>query len=338
MMITIKDIARICKVSTTTVSRVINNKTGNVSEETKERIIKVMEELNYQPNFLARSMVTRKTDTIAIIVPDICNPFFADLARGVEDTCIANGYHLFLCNTDMDSQKEEEYIRLLRERFVDGMVVSTQNDEEYNEIFTKMIKDQYPFVFVERYSDKLSEVPGVFANNVQGAYEITKYLITLGHKDIAFLSGPLVTSNARFRLEGYKKGMVESDLPINNALIRHGDYKTTSGYEQTKYLLEEGPRFSALFASNDLMAFGAYQAVKEFGLKIPQDVSIVGFDNINMPGVLEPKITSMEIPAYKMGVKAAQILLGLIKGKKPKKDKVFYSLKLIDKGSATLAN
>ena len=337
-MITIKDIAKICKVSTTTVSRVINNKTENVSEETRERIIKVMKELNYQPNFLARSMVTRKTDTIAIIIPDICNPFFADLARGVEDTCIANGYHLFLCNTDMDSKKEEEYIRLLRERFVDGMVVSTQNNEENNKIFAKMVKDQYPFVFVERYSDKLSEVPGVFANNVQGAYEITKYLISFGHKEIAFLSGPLVTSNARFRLEGYKKAMTESDLPINNDLIRNGDYKTTSGYEQTKYLLEKGLKFSALFASNDLMAFGAYQAVKEFGLKIPQDVSIVGFDNINMPGVLEPRITSMEIPSYKMGVKATEILLDIINGQKPEKDKVYYRLKLIDKGSTAVAN
>ena len=132
--------------------------------------------------------------------------------------------------------------------------------------------------------------------------------------------------------------MAESDLPINNDLIRNGDYKTTSGYEQTKYLLEKGLKFSALFASNDLMAFGAYQAVKEFGLKIPQDVSIVGFDNINMPGVLEPRITSMEIPSYKMGVKATEILLDIINGQKPEKDKVYYRLKLIDKGSTAVAN
>lgn len=332
-MITIKDIARICNVSTTTVSRVINNKNEGVSQKTREKVIEVMNKLNYQPNSLARSMVTKKTNNIAILIPDISNPFFADLARGVEDACSANGYHLFLCNTDMDRVKEEEYIRMLRERYVDGMVISTQNSEDFNEIFTKMLDDKYPFVFVERYSEKLPDIPGTFVDSLQGAYDATKHLIDLGHKKIVFLSGPLVSANARFRLNGYKKALHDHGLNIDKNLIREGDYKTTSGYKQVKYLFEKGFKFSAIFASNDLMAFGAYKAAKEADMKIPKDLSIIGFDNIKLPDVLEPKITSMEIPAYKMGEQAVQILLNLIKGKQLKKNKVFYHLNLVNKGS-----
>ena len=332
-MVTIKEIAEKCGVSITTVSRVLNNKGDSISDQTKERIFRVVEELNYVPNAVARSMVTKRTNNIALIVPDISNPFFADIAKGAEKTCVTNGFHLFLCNTDMDKEVENEYIRVLRKRLVDGMIITTQNNEEYDVIFEEMLDSNYPFVFIERYSDKLKSVPGVFASNIEGAYSITKHLIELGHKDIAFLTGPLVTSNAHYRLEGYRKALTDYKLPINPELIRNGNYKVDGGYKETKALLRKKIPFTALFASNDLMAFGAYQAAKEFGLQIPEQLSIVGFDNINMPGVIEPQITTMDIPAYDMAVKATTILLDLIEGQTPKESKVYYPLQFINKGS-----
>ena len=332
-MITIKTIAEICGVSTTTVSRVINNKAENIGEETKQRVLRVIEELDYQPNALARSMVTKRTNNIALIIPDISNPFFADVAKGVEKTCADRGYHLFLCNTDMHKEVEEEYIKVLRRRLVDGMIISTQNDEEYNAVFEEMLQDNYPFVFIERYVNELPNVPGVFARNKEGAYHITKHLIQLGHTDIAFLTGPLTTTNAQFRLNGYKQALAASGLPIKAELIKSGDYKVDGGYSATKALLGEKREFTALFASNDLMAFGAYKAAKESGLRLPEQLSIVGFDSIEMPGVIEPKITSMEIPAYKMAVQATNMLLDLIDGVAPKESKVYYRLKLVEKGS-----
>ncbi len=332
-MVTIKEIAERCGVSITTVSRVLNNKGDSISEKTKERIFRVVDELNYVPNAVARSMVTKRTNNIALIVPDISNPFFADIAKGAERTCVNRGFHLFLCNSDMDKEVEKEYIRVLRKRLVDGMIITTQNTEEYDVIFEEMLEDNYPFVFIERYSDKLADVPGVFAGNMDGAYNITKHLIELGHKDIAFITGPLVTSNARYRLEGYQRALKDHDLPVNPKLIRNGNYKVAGGYRETKTLLEQNIQFSALFASNDLMAFGAYQAVKEYGLEIPEQLSIVGFDNIDMPGVIEPQVTTMDIPAYEMAVKAVTILLDLIEGRTPKESKVYYPLKLVNKGS-----
>lgn len=331
--VTIKTIAEICGVSTTTVSMVINNKSANISKKTRERILKVIEELNYEPNQVARSMVTKRTNNIALLIPDIGNPFFADIAKGVERTCSENGFHVFLCNTDMKKDVEEEYIRVLRRRYVDGMVISTQNTEEYIPIFEELIKDDYPFVFIERYINKMPNIPGVFAKNEEGAYGITEHLIRLGHTNIGFITGPLVTSNARFRLEGYKKALQAAGLPVNPSLIKNGDYKVEGGYRAARELLAEGTEITALFASNDLMAFGAYKAFREAGWSIPEHISIVGFDNIEMQGVIEPKITSMEIPAYDMAVQATRILLSLIEGKTPEERKVYYSLKLIDKGS-----
>lgn len=338
MAVTIKDIAKMCGVSTTTISRVINGKFEGVGDETRERIILKMKELHYQPNGVARSMVTKKTNTIALLVPDICNPFFPELARGAEDVCTSNGFSLFLCNTDGDLVKEQQYIKSLRERLVDGIIFTTQNNEEYHEIFTKMLGEQYPFVFVERYADQLNEVPGVFIDNVQGAYSAVKHLINLGHKNIAFISGPFVTSNARMRFLGYQQAMLESNLDINYNLVKEGDYKVSGGYAAMQSFLEKYPgQFSAVFASNDLMAFGVYQAAREFGLKIPEDMSIMGFDNIPFPKVLEPKVTTVDIPSYEIGASAARMILDLINRIPLEKNQVTFPLQLVEKGSTCKA-
>lgn len=336
MSTTIKDIARMCNVSTTTVSKVINNKCQNISKDTIDRINRVIKEVNYQPSIVARSLTTKRTNTIALMVPDICNPFFPELARGVEDECNNREYSLFLCNTDGSIKKERQYIDLFVNRSVDGIIFSTQNNEEYCEKFKEFLDNKFPFVFFERYVDSLAQVPGVYVDNIYGGYLATKHLLELGHKKIAFISGPMNTTNAKLRYEGYKKALEERHLKIDKRIIRIGDYKTIGGYNETNYLLKNLRNdFSAIFASNDLMALGSYQAMKENGVKVPEDISLVGFDNISFPTALEPKITTVEIPAYDMGVAVAGMIIDIINNKKIEDSKITYEVKLITKQTTT---
>ncbi len=334
MAVTIKDVARVCNVSIATVSRVINEKTEGISDKTRELIKKTIKELNYQPNGLARSMITKKTKTIGLVIPDVRNPFFSELARGVEDVCNRNGYGFFLCNTDGHFKKEAEYILLLKERLADGILFTTQNDIEYNDAFKRFQQERFPFLFIERYVDSLHEVPGVFVDNFKAAFDITEFIINHGHREIAFISGPLSTKNAQLRKEGYAAALANHGIPLKKGLIAEGNYKDSGGYKAIQTLCKKGTiPFSALFAANDLMAFGAYQALEERGVSIPEDVSIAGFDNTPFPEVFRPKLTTMEIPAYKMGETSAEMLLTLLKGNTLKKTRIVYSLELVDKGS-----
>ena len=332
--ITIKDIARLCNVSIATVSRVINDKSEGVGEKTVIRIRKVIKELDYHPNSVARSMVTKKSHTIGLVIPDVRNPFFSELARGVEDVCNANAHGCFLCNTDGSMEKENEYIRLLRGRVVDGVLFSTQNDREFNEAFLDFQRRKFPFCFIERYVEEVPDVAGVYFDNMRGAELLTDFLVSNGHRKIAFISGPLATHNARLRKEGFLRAMGRNGLAIDESLIVEGNYKYNGGYEAAKTLLAGGePRFSALLASNDLMAFGAYKFFEESGLVVPRDVSIAGFDNISYPPVLRPLITTIEIPAYELGKKATEMLFALMRGEPLIETKVVFDPVLMDKGS-----
>ncbi|MCC8180841.1 MAG: LacI family transcriptional regulator, partial [Planctomycetes bacterium] len=202
--ITIKDIARICGVSITTVSKVINRKFTGIGEPTIERVQQVVEEYGYAPNAVARSMVTRKTHTIGLVVPDIRNPFFAELARGVEDVCNNRSYGCFLCNTDGDNEKEDANIRLLRGRVADGIIFTTQNRIEFNPAFTRLREGKYPFCLIERYLESMPDVPGVYFDNIGGARLAVEHLIASGHSRIAFIAGPNTTVNAQHRRHGYE--------------------------------------------------------------------------------------------------------------------------------------
>jgi len=331
---TIKDIARICGVSITTVSRVINNKKEGVGADTLEHILRVIKELNYQPNVVARSMITKRSHTIGLVIPDIRNPFFSELARGVEDVCNRYEYGCFLCNTDGDFEKENEYIQLLRGRVADGILFTTQNNAEYNEVFRDFIARRFPFCFIERYIDELPEVPGVYFDNRLGAAMITDYLLDHGHRRIAFVSGPLTTHNARQRKEGYIASLANHGIAADESLIVEGNYKYNGGYQAADTLVAAGKAdFTAVFASNDLMALGVLQRLEEMGYKVPEDISIAGFDHITYPPVLKPKITTVEIPAYSFGKTSAELLFTLMRGEKPEREKIVFSPNLIELGS-----
>lgn len=331
--ITIKDIARFCGVSITTVSKVINGKCGGIGANTIEKIQAAVREHNYSPNAVARSMITRKSHTIGLVVPDVRNPFFSDLARGVEDVCNERSYGCFLCNTDGSLEKEDNYVRLLRGRVADGMLFTTQNRIEYNPVFAKLREKNYPFCVIERYLAELPDVPGVYFDNVGGARMATEYLIAHGHRRIAFISGPATTTNAQLRIRGYLDALAAGGIEADAALRVEGDYRYSGGYRAIDRLLAAGGDFTALFASNDLMALGAYQRLGELRLKVPERVSLIGFDNAPFPEVFRPAVTTIEIPAYPMGRRSAEMLFDRIAGKPDAEARFVFQPKLVEKES-----
>ena len=332
--VTIKDIASKCGVSITTVSRVLNNSPKGVSKKTVERVRKVIDELGYRPNTLARSMITKVTHTIGLVIPDVRNPFFSELVRGVEDVCNSNGYSVFLCNTDGRIDKENQYIDVLRDRVVDGLIFTTQNDIEFNPAFLDFEKRQIPFCFIERYVDELPHTPGVFFDNEGGSDQLTQFVIDKGHRRIAYISGPVVTRNAVMRKNGFLKAMQRNGLDIDESLIVEGNYRFDGGYAAVEHLLGGAePRFTAVIAGNDLMALGAYEGLTERGYRVPDQISVAGFDNIVFPAVLRPLITTVEIPGYELGRCGIEMLITLMKGERPPEPRRIFEPALRDKGS-----
>ncbi|MGB9779554.1 LacI family DNA-binding transcriptional regulator [Caldanaerobacter sp.] len=334
MAVTIKDIARLANVSVTTVSRVINNKPEGVSEETRQKILKLVRELGYQPNAIARGLVTKKTKTIGLIIPDISNPFFPDIARGVEDSAHIYGYNVFLCNTDDNLEKESEYIKALKEKYVDGIIFTSSSIPKHEHII-ELVESGIPVVIMDRRVDS-ENIYGVFLDNYEGGYIATKHLIDLGHEKIGCITGPLHTKSARERLEGYKKALLDSGIKIDEKLIFEGDYKINGGIIGAERLLKDNKDMSAIFACNDLMAYGAYKTIRSFGYKIPDDISVVGFDDIQLSQILEPQLTTIKQPAYDMGLTAARMLIKLIEGKKLKKKIINFRPQLVIRQSTKL--
>lgn len=304
-----------CGVSATTVSRTVNGRAEGVGPETRQRILDAIRESGYQPNTIARSMVTKKTNTIALVIPDICNPFFAELARGVGDICAERGYHLFLGNTDGKIDEERGQVRFLREQLVDGVVLTTQNDIEDDEIIRDFIDADYPFVLVERYAPGLDAPLQVLLNNAGGIEKLVSYLFEHGHREIAFVGGPEHAANAALRFDGYKKSLEKFNLRYQEELVMSGDYKMQSGYDATKALLERGrPSFSAIVVANDLMAIGACNAITDAGLQVPDDISVVGFDNLPLTKMVQPRITTVGVSINELGRIAATLLCERLAG------------------------
>lgn len=316
MNITIKDVARHCNVSVTTVSRVINGKNEGVGDDTRRFILETIEMLGYKPNVIARSMVTKKTNTVAIVLPDICNPFFPELARGAEDYCNSTGYSLFLCNSDGITQKEVEYVKCLKNQYVDGIMFTTQNTVEYADFFSEFHKENYPFVLIERYVDEKIAPLQVRVDNYGGVRKAVIHLYDNGHRNIAMIAGPTSTTNAVHRLKAYQDTIKELGLEFDESLIVYGDYKVKSGYSAAKALVQNRRYdFTAIIASNDLLAFGVCDAIRDSGLSVPDDISVIGFDDISLSRLYSPKLSTVRIPSFQMGALAAEMLIDKIQNK-----------------------
>jgi LacI family transcriptional regulator len=300
-----RDVAERADVSVTTVSHVINA-TRPVSDELRQRVLAVMEELGYQPNRLARSLRRGKTHTIGMIIPDSINPFFAEVARGVEDTSFAQEYSVILCNSDGNLDKELLYTNVLIEKQVDGIlfVAAGLSTERILELQARRI----PLVVVDRDLPDAS-VDSVLTDNAQGGWLAARHLIELGHRRIACITGPSDITPSAQRVTGYRQALGESNLALDETLILKGDFQYGSGYRAARQLLATLHPPTAIFACNDLMAVGAMSAAVELGLRVPADLSVVGFDDVRLASFANPPLTTVVQPKYEMGVVAASMLL-----------------------------
>jgi LacI family transcriptional regulator len=327
--ITLKMVAERAGVSVNTVSRAINNK-SDINEETKKRVLKVAQELGYVQNATAVALRTKKTRTLGVVIADNRNPFYAEVLNGIEEAAREKNYHIILANTQRDYQKEEEAINLLLAKRVDGLLITPVQDR--NDDIKKLIEANIPFVIVGRDFENI-EVDAVYNDEVKGGFFATEYLIKKGHKRIAFINGFLHKSPAQGRLEGYKKALKEHGIPLDDMMVSVGDIDVEDGYERTKQMLEKNLDFTAIFAYNDMMAFGAMQAVKEKGLRIPEDIGLVGYDDIPFSSLISPSLSTIRLKKQELGAESVKLLLSRINGSREKMKKIMLNVELIVRGT-----
>ncbi len=311
-MTTIKDIAAKTNLSVTTVSLVLNGKKSKIPQRTKELVIKTAEELNYRPNQLAVGLITKRTKTVGLIVPDIRNSFFSVLAKGIEDECRKNGWTVILCNTSDMHQRDLEYIHMLSSKGIDGILYCMSSDsilEKFQESYDLLNKLNIRFIMLDR-SFELPNLITAKLNHLKGGYIATKHLIELGHKHIACVTGPRYLNDSDQRLKGYMKALKEAGIPYDESIIVEGNYHMDTGINAVDKLANK--HFSAIFAFNDMMAYGVYKGLKARGLSVPKDISIIGYDDIFLSEILEVPLTTIHQPIERMGAAAARHLISVI--------------------------
>jgi DNA-binding LacI/PurR family transcriptional regulator len=308
MTVTVRDIARLAGVSHTTVLRALNE-SGRINEDTKNRIRELADKLGYIPNALARGLACKRSNAIGLIITDIKNPLYAELARGVEDIASDNGFHVVICNTDNKLEKEMAYITMLQELRVAGSIVSLSDAK--SEHFFRLRNSSYPFVMLDDCPG--IEVDYVTFNDRLGAYELAKYLLSEGHRSFAIVTSEQRSSYAvQQRLEGCKKAFDEKGLNFGTIPIIEDRLDLDSGYDCAARVLENMPRPTAVICLCDILAIGLIRGLFEAGIKIPEDMSVVGFDDIDVSKYLIPSLTSIALPKYELGVKAMEALLAVI--------------------------
>lgn len=326
---TMKDVARLAGVSVQTVSVVVNDK-AIASPETRDRILAAIDELGYRPLALARSLRTGSSRTIALVVSDITNPFFAKMAETVEDHAHRSGYNLVLCNTHGDPERERGYMQIATQHWVDGLLfVSTTNTMPGLE---PLRAAGIPVVAVDRVPDDY-DGPWVILDNVATGRIVADHLMGLGHRRLAHISGPLDLRLSRERLEGFDGAVRHAGL--GSVAHAEGDerWSCESGYRAMRSLLASDPRPTAVFASNDRLAIGAMRAVVEVGLSIPRDISIVGVDDIELAAYQSPPLTTVRQSLTDVATLGTRILLGLLKGEAPESAHVVFEPELVVRGS-----
>ena len=309
--ITMRQIAARARVSVGTVSHVINN-TAGVREPVRKRVLEAIERLGYQPSLLARGLRRNQTTIIGVIIPDISNPFFPLVVRGVEDIAYQNSYRLMLCNTDNDAQKEQVYFNELRAYRMAGLIVIPSADSRLVPL-AGGTGGEIPVICLDRCPDGWKG-DTVTVDNEEGAYQAIRYLLELGHRRIACIAGQLHVTSGLERLKGFKRALREAGISIAPEYIQEGRFDRLSGYEKALMLLQFSPRPTAIFAANDLVALGVLAAMRELGLRCPEDVSLVGFDDLELASFTNPALTTVAQPAYQMGARAAGLLFERLRG------------------------
>src|SRR6185312_320624 len=309
MATTLKDISLEAGVDIATVSRALNGNYG-VHKATRERVLAVAKSLNYRANLLARGLAMGRSHTLGLLVPDVGNPFVTELFRGAEDAAYSAGYHLLLCNSYLDPAREVQYIRSLLDKRVEGILMHSVDALSKTEV-KELANSNVPVVLLCRPPNAYS-FSGVSVNQFEGGILGGKHLIDLGHKTVAFLSGSRSHPNFVERGKGFMKAIASSSEKVTSIVV-HGSPSFGGGYQMTKKLLQQKRGITAIFAANDVTAFGAARAIFEAGLRIPDDISLIGFDNVELANIVRPPLTTIHQPKYEMGHAAVELLLGLAK-------------------------
>ncbi len=324
--VTLKQIAEEVGVSVNTVSRAINDK-PDVSKETRQKVLEAAKRLGYVPNRSALSLRKQKTHIVGVIIEDNANPFWAEVLRGIESAAKSHGYHVILVNTSREYQNEVEGIKMLLERRVDGLLIAP-NQEKYDDIYQLIEMENIPFVIMGRHIKEFEKlnIPMIYSNEVKGGYMATQYLIKRGCRRIAFIGAQPYNTASIERCKGYKKALKEAGIKIDRSLIKTGGIEIKGGYDSTMSLIEKKKQFDGVFAYNDLMAFGVLKALRESGLKVPEDVKVIGYDDIPYTTIVTPPLPTIRIKKREMGEKAFKILIN-----KEKKQEVL-DIELIARG------
>ena len=302
--VTLKDVAREAGVSVGVISRVLNNY-GYFSEETKYKVLKAAKKLNYQPSTIARSLKTNRTKAIGVIISDVVLYFFTAFVRGVEDVANQNGHIVILCDTDENAVKEREYLLALYERNVDGLIISpSPGNHSY---IKKISRGGTPIVLVDRKIGGL-KAPTMLVDNETGAYEAVNYLLGLGHRRVGIITGLEGVTTTAERLVGYERALRENGIPVDPELIKAGNDRIDKAREATYNFLKMDKLPTALFVSSEAMITGTLQALKENKIKVPREISLVGFDDPTWASFTEPPLTTVRQPSYSMGILACQTL------------------------------
>lgn len=306
--ITMHDVAKEAGVSLMTVSRVVNEK-EDVSPVTRQKVIEVIRKLNYRPSSIARGLATQRTGTLGVVVPDISNPFFSSIVRIAEEEAYSQDYSVFLGNTNEDPQREMAVLQSLEDNQVDGLILCSSRLED--DVLTDVLS-RFPtsvLVFRER---KSPEVGAITLDDVFGGEIAIKHLLETGHENIGLISGPSISLSAFGRFQGYQKALQEAGVPIREDWIRRCPPTVEAGHQVVLSLISEHPEITAFFCHNDLIAVGAIQACIDLGKRVPDDIAIIGYDDIRLAALVTPSLTTLHVPRASIGTRAMRMLLAQI--------------------------
>lgn len=308
----IHDVAKRAKVSIATVSRVLNASDHKVNAETAEKVRQAVKDLDYRPNALARALQMKKTMTIGVIIPDISNHYYAEIVRGIQSVADREGYNIILQNTDRNPDQIVKSIYLLREKIVDGIIFSGGTINGYEQLSAlKELRDRV--VVIGRHDVNF---PAIMVDNIAGATLAVEHLIDTGHRRIGFISWSEDSTTAVDRLSGYKSALAQNSCSFEPSLVRQGKLTPESGYNEAKILLSQENRPTAIFAGNDQMAFGVIYAAIEMGLRVPEELAVIGFDDIPLSSFFVPSLSTIEVPMFTLGADSMKTLVSLIAGEK----------------------
>lgn len=332
MKVTIKDVAEKAGVSIATVSRVINN-SQQVSEQVRSRVLQVIDEMGFRPNPVARSLVMKKSRLIGVVVPDMSSYFFGEIMNGIEEITRTYQYDIIVCNTRGNHDLEVRYLDLFYAKQVEGIIfMSWKLDNKVVEHISNM---EIPVVMVNRNTSKLT-IPSVSIDNYKASYELTKFLIEKGHKKIALIRNSIdVDAFGLEQYKGYKQALLEYGIEVNKNHVRYGDFSIENSYRIVKSFVSEHDVPSAIFATSDVMAIGAINALKDSGLNVPKDVSVVGFNDIRLASIFRPKLTVIHQPLFNIGTVAVKMIIDRIKGEESGDNIVILPHSLIERESSS---